>query len=152
MTETVRRMHRLQRELMSGSGVAFACRVSAVGVAFLFDLVVARRLGPVGAGPFFLGLGIVHGLASDTVKTARELRRSYVQRWIRPSYLEVADAHGWEDKVRARLPLVQLNSRSRKATLRSGKLASRLSRVKGTNRKPCTTTISATRDIVTKPN
>lgn len=43
------------------------------------------------------------GIAPDTIRAAQELRRSYLGRWIRPSYLEGEDSRAWEDKVRARL-------------------------------------------------
>ena len=49
------------------------------------------------------------GIPRDTVDSAEELRRSYLSRWIRPSYLERDVSRRWEDRVRAEL--VELRSR-----------------------------------------
>ena len=49
------------------------------------------------------------GISGDIVDSAEELRRSYLSRWPRPSYLERDVAREWEDRVRAEL--VELRSR-----------------------------------------
>lgn len=49
------------------------------------------------------------GISGDIVDSAEELRRSYLSRWLRPSYLERDVAREWEDRVRAEL--VELRSR-----------------------------------------
>lgn len=43
------------------------------------------------------------GLHEDVVASAEDLRRSYLARWLRPSYLERDVSRGWEDRVRAEL-------------------------------------------------
>jgi hypothetical protein len=48
-------------------------------------------------------------IPADTVDSAEELRRSYLSRWLRPSYLERDLSRAWEDRVRAEL--VELRSR-----------------------------------------
>lgn len=48
-------------------------------------------------------------IPSDIAKSAEELRRSYLSRWLRPSYLERDVSREWEDRVRAEL--VELRSR-----------------------------------------
>ncbi len=48
------------------------------------------------------------GIAKDLIASAQSLRRAYLARWIRPSYLERDVSRAWEDKVRAEL--VELRS------------------------------------------
>jgi hypothetical protein len=55
------------------------------------------------------------GLPGDIVDSAEELRRSYLSRWLRPSYLERSVAREWEDRVRAEL--VALRSRLDSGTI-----------------------------------
>lgn len=56
------------------------------------------------------------GVSSETVETARELRRSYLSRRIQPNYLGTSSSRDWEDKVRTRLQMLR-------ASLDSGTIA-----------------------------
>jgi hypothetical protein len=56
------------------------------------------------------------GIAEDIIASAQDLRRSYLARWLRPSYLERDMSRAWEDKIRAEL--VEL-----RASLDSGEIS-----------------------------
>ena len=47
------------RELISGASVAFIVKALAAGVAFALNVVIARMLGPKGAGVYFLAVTLV---------------------------------------------------------------------------------------------
>ncbi|HLY97390.1 MAG: oligosaccharide flippase family protein, partial [Sideroxydans sp.] len=47
------------REILSKGAVAFALKLTGAGLAFLFQVVIARQLGASGAGVYFLALAII---------------------------------------------------------------------------------------------
>jgi hypothetical protein len=51
----------------------------------------------------------VAGIPADTVDSAEELRRAYLSKWLRPSYLDRDVSREWEATVRAEL--IELRSR-----------------------------------------